>query len=58
MKCDCGKEAELFFKTGKMGDEVWFGCACGKVWQDYRRSCQNPLEVSGPDKLCAICGGQ
>lgn len=58
MECDCGKEAVLFFRTGKMGDEVWFKCECGKEWQDYCHSCQNPLEVIEPDKLCAICGGQ
>lgn len=61
VKCDCGKEnAQLFFKKGKMGgDEVWFKCRwCGKEWQDYCHSCQNPLELIGNDKLCAICGGQ
>jgi len=56
-RCDCGKEAEVFLKQGKVGVEVWFICKwCGEQWQDYCHTCSNLLELD-PDGVCLVCGG-
>jgi len=58
MDCVCGEEAELFYKKGLIGEQVWFRCKkCGNEWQDYCHSCQCPLEVLEPDQTCIVCGG-
>ncbi|MFA6252153.1 MAG: hypothetical protein WCX74_02020 [Candidatus Paceibacterota bacterium] len=59
----CGGEAKSFFRSGTVGNQVWFRCQkCETEWQDHCHTCGSLMEIhcSLDDAFatCVVCGGQ